>query len=143
MWEGVPKSGSPISRWMISRPWASSALAFASIEKAVSVPKRSIRLASFTPILLYSGPIHRAPDAIRSTRCGRLRPPLHHTPRYGPTGEACQEGGRMRGVWTAKREQDGGLHRLYGEVTGTSCFTVPLHRRSQLSGALLRADIRQ
>src|ERR671932_2522574 len=84
---------------MISRPWASSALAFASIEKAVSVPKRSIRLASFTPILLYSGPIHRAPDAIRSTRCGRLRPPLHHTPWYGPTG--------VPGRWQDARSMDG------------------------------------
>src|SRR5215218_1994962 len=66
MWEGVSKSGSPISRWMISRPCAASALAFASVEKAVSVPRRSIRLASFTPVLLCSGRLRR--------------PPLHHTP---------------------------------------------------------------
>src|SRR5687767_7251236 len=45
---GVSKSGSPISRWMISCPLASSALAFASTEKAVSVPSRSIRLATST-----------------------------------------------------------------------------------------------
>src|SRR5215212_141638 len=54
MWEGVSKSGSPISRWMISRPVASSALALARTENAVSVPSRSIRSASFIPAHLLS-----------------------------------------------------------------------------------------
>src|SRR5918911_5178989 len=64
MWEGGSKSGSPISRGVISRPRASSALAFARTEKAVSVPKRSIRLASLTPILLCSIPPYHTPHYI-------------------------------------------------------------------------------
>src|SRR4028118_2076799 len=48
MWSAVSKSGSPISRWMMSRPCASSAFAFARTENAVSVPRRPIRPASFT-----------------------------------------------------------------------------------------------
>ena len=48
---GVSKSGSPISRWMTSRPVASSARARAAASKAVSVPIRSMRLASFTVAL--------------------------------------------------------------------------------------------
>ncbi len=43
---GVSKSGSPICRWMILRPWASSALARASTSKAVSVPRRPMLSAS-------------------------------------------------------------------------------------------------
>src|SRR5215210_684369 len=41
---------------MISHPSASRAFAFARTEKAVSVPRRSIRLASFTPSSARSSP---------------------------------------------------------------------------------------
>src|SRR5919201_1393811 len=44
---GVGKSGSPISRWTMLRPWASSLRALASTSKAVSVPISSIRWANF------------------------------------------------------------------------------------------------
>src|SRR5438309_6779040 len=43
---GVSKSGSPISRWMMFRPCASSARALARVSKAVSVPRRAMRLAN-------------------------------------------------------------------------------------------------
>src|SRR5919201_213085 len=45
MWRGVAKSGSPISRWMTSRPSRSSCFACARTLNAVSVPRRS-RLAA-------------------------------------------------------------------------------------------------
>src|SRR2546429_6919476 len=45
MLPGVSKSGSPISRGTMSRPFASSARAFTSTSKAVSVPRRAMRLA--------------------------------------------------------------------------------------------------
>ena len=41
MWSGVSKSGSPISRWTISRPCRSSSRARARTLNAVSVPRRS------------------------------------------------------------------------------------------------------
>src|SRR5437588_6098818 len=44
---GVGKSGSPIARCTMLRPWASSLRAFASNSKAVSVPISSIRRANF------------------------------------------------------------------------------------------------
>src|SRR5215472_7045075 len=44
---GVSKSGSPISRWTISRPCRSRALARASTSKADSVPSRDMRSAKF------------------------------------------------------------------------------------------------
>src|SRR5207302_3021137 len=44
---GVGKSGSPISRWMMLRPCASSLRALASTSNAVSVPISSIRRANF------------------------------------------------------------------------------------------------
>src|SRR5580704_15196842 len=44
---GVAKSGSPISRWMMSRPSASRARARTSTLKAPSTPSRSMREASF------------------------------------------------------------------------------------------------
>src|SRR2546421_5485219 len=47
---GVGKSGSPISRCTMVRPWASSFRAFASTSKAVSVPISSIRRANFMPL---------------------------------------------------------------------------------------------
>src|SRR6266853_6408430 len=47
---GVSKSGSPISRWIMLLPWASSARALASVSNAVSVPRRAIRLASRSPV---------------------------------------------------------------------------------------------
>src|SRR5262245_19798907 len=46
MWAGVSKSGSPISRWMISRPARSRARARASTSKADSVPSLDIRVAT-------------------------------------------------------------------------------------------------
>src|SRR5262245_7620996 len=45
MCAGVSKSGSPISRWTISRPWRSRALARASTSNADSVPSRDMRCA--------------------------------------------------------------------------------------------------
>src|SRR5207237_181983 len=50
MFGGVGKSGSPISRWTISRPWASSLRALASTSKAVSVPISPMRCANFMPL---------------------------------------------------------------------------------------------
>src|SRR5712691_926844 len=47
MFGGVGKSGSPISRWTMLRPWASSLRALASTSKAVSVPTSSISLENF------------------------------------------------------------------------------------------------
>src|SRR6266852_764392 len=47
IWAGVSKSGSPISRWSISLPCRSSALARASTSKADSVPSRDMRSATF------------------------------------------------------------------------------------------------
>src|SRR5579859_4521881 len=44
-WAGVSKSGSPISRWITSRPSRSSSFARARTLKALSVPSRS-RLAA-------------------------------------------------------------------------------------------------
>src|SRR3954447_12977597 len=46
MCRGVVKSGSPISRWMIRLPCASSSRARASTSKAVSVPSRASDAAS-------------------------------------------------------------------------------------------------
>ncbi len=53
MWAGVSKSGSPISRWMISLPCRSRAFARARTSNADSVPSRDIRSAKFmvAPIL--------------------------------------------------------------------------------------------
>src|ERR1700731_4262828 len=47
MFGGVGKSGSPISRCTMFRPWASSLRALASTSKAVSVPISLIRRANF------------------------------------------------------------------------------------------------
>src|SRR3954470_22814116 len=41
MWSGVRKSGWPMPRLMMSRPWAASAVARASTAKAFSSPMRS------------------------------------------------------------------------------------------------------
>src|SRR5882757_4555771 len=54
---GVSKSGSPISKWMMLLPWASSARALASVSKAVSVPRRAIRLASRNSVGVVTGVI--------------------------------------------------------------------------------------
>src|SRR6185437_6891522 len=43
---GVEKSGSPISRWMMSLPWRSNARARLSTSNAVSVPSRDMRFAN-------------------------------------------------------------------------------------------------
>src|SRR5215212_5296825 len=94
MWDGVSKSGSPISRWMISRPCASSALAFARTEKAVSVPRRSMRFANSTLLeLLQPGWIHRShyithPDALSATqgRVGTRQNMMRHE-KDGPPKE--------------------------------------------------------
>src|SRR6185312_683421 len=51
MCSGVPKSGSPISRWITRRPDASSAFARASTSKAVSVPSRPMLSASFSAMV--------------------------------------------------------------------------------------------
>src|ERR1041385_2368603 len=54
---GVSKSGSPISRWIMLLPWASSARALARVSKAVSVPRRAIRLASRNSVGVVTGVI--------------------------------------------------------------------------------------
>src|SRR5439155_11440186 len=51
MCAGVSKSGSPISRWTISRPARSSALARASTSNADSVPSLAIRAATLMACL--------------------------------------------------------------------------------------------
>ena len=55
MWAGVSKSGSPISRWTISRPCRSSARARASTSNADSVPSRPIRVRDVHGRLLLRG----------------------------------------------------------------------------------------
>src|SRR5207237_4642328 len=50
MLSGVAKSGSPISRWTMSRPWASRRRALARTSKAPSVPMWSIRSANLIGI---------------------------------------------------------------------------------------------
>src|SRR5262245_32374926 len=49
---GVWKSGSPISRWMMERPCASSALARCRTSKAPSTKRRSMRSASWIMLFL-------------------------------------------------------------------------------------------
>src|SRR4051795_2632581 len=56
MCAGVSKSGSPISRWMTSRPARSIARALASTENAVSVPSRATPAAS-SPVCASVAPI--------------------------------------------------------------------------------------
>src|SRR5690242_4859954 len=51
MCAGVPKSGSPISRWITRRPDASSAFARASTSNAVSVPSRPMLSASLSAMV--------------------------------------------------------------------------------------------
>src|SRR5436190_5228006 len=53
---GVPKSGSPISRWMTRRPEASSAFARASTSNAVSVPSRPMLSASRSAMIASVSP---------------------------------------------------------------------------------------
>src|SRR3954451_10973360 len=56
MWSGVRKSGWPMPRLMMSRPWAASALARASTAKAFSSPIRSNAAMVFsirTPYQFY------------------------------------------------------------------------------------------
>src|SRR5881398_2152119 len=50
MFGGVGKSGSPISRWTMLRPCASSLRALARTSNAVSVPISSMRRANFMPL---------------------------------------------------------------------------------------------
>ena len=59
---GVSKSGSPISRWTMCRPCASSARARAAASKAVSVPMPTMRCASFMPGIV---PAPEPPLALR------------------------------------------------------------------------------
>src|SRR5437764_14389381 len=54
MCSGVPKSGSPISRWITRRPEASSAFARASTSNAVSVPSRPMLSASLSAMVAPS-----------------------------------------------------------------------------------------
>src|SRR3954471_21707981 len=56
MCPGVPKSGSPISRWMTRRPDASSAFARASTSNAVSVPSRPMLSASRSAMIASVSP---------------------------------------------------------------------------------------
>src|ERR671936_21444 len=65
MLSGVAKSGSPISRWTISRPSASRRLARAKTSKAPSVPRRDIRSANLTGMLLVHAAEHAAVDRDR------------------------------------------------------------------------------
>src|SRR5436305_1173819 len=51
MCSGVPKSGSPISRWITRRPDASSAFARARTSNAVSVPSRPMLSASLSAMV--------------------------------------------------------------------------------------------
>src|ERR1700691_3646680 len=62
---GVGKSGSPISRWITSFPWASKARARTSTSTADSVPIRDILSASFIIVqsLLFSKKRNTVPGA--------------------------------------------------------------------------------
>ena len=76
MWLGVLKSGSPISRWTIERPVASSARARTSTSKAVSWPIWFIRSAgaiAIAPILSsqFQGTVEPAPGVLPGE--GRVR----------------------------------------------------------------------
>src|SRR5437588_322305 len=87
-WRGVSKSGSPISRWMTSRPRASSARAFTSTSKADSVPIRSIRLAIFMLSCLQ-----RQPSCLRHGQAQLLVYfPQHVRPRFAEPDVAGRRG---------------------------------------------------
>ena len=76
MWPGVAKSGSPISRWTIRRPCASSARARASTSNAVSVPSLSRLAASIEAGYTSTGMAVRATPPFRADHVGSLlRPP--------------------------------------------------------------------
>src|SRR5262245_1566221 len=68
MWDGVSKSGSPISRWTMLRPWASSVRARTRTSKAVSVPRRAILCDSLIGGMPPGSPYHRARPACRRKR---------------------------------------------------------------------------
>src|SRR3989442_10326782 len=82
MFGGVGKSGSPISRWTMLRPWASSLRALASTSKAVSVPISPMRRANFMPLSSHAegaevAPVGHPADAhILNPRQARTMPKL-------------------------------------------------------------------
>src|SRR5581483_584433 len=86
MWRGVSKSGSPISRWITSRPWRSSSFARASTLNAVSVPSRArlsaSRVARSTAIAFLLRRRGRALERLRQqggdVRHPQRRPRLTH-----------------------------------------------------------------
>src|SRR5437667_7638431 len=76
MWAGVSKSGSPISRWTMLLPCRSRARARASTSKAVSVPSRPIRSATW----IMTGPFRASEDAIPLVGRERRRAATHRVP---------------------------------------------------------------
>src|SRR5207248_11068329 len=93
MFFGVSKSGSPISRWTTSTPFASSCRARARTSNAVSVPRRLIADASLIAI------------GWRSLRYGNLA---------RPADRAVLEAGRghgLRVVEVAAVDEDRAAHR--------------------------------
>src|SRR6266851_3780035 len=79
MLSGVAKSGSPISRWTMRLPSASSLRARASVSNAPSVPRRDMRSANRTAVLIrlesYWAPPHSWGGGGRSPpegNCGLL-----------------------------------------------------------------------
>src|SRR6266404_3378218 len=84
---GVSKSGSPISRWITLLPWASSARALARVSKAVSVPRRAIRLASRSSVAVVTVLINLCPKfglLVDSLFLALRSQHVRHGVRYSP-----------------------------------------------------------
>src|SRR5688500_3916002 len=109
MCAGVSKSGSPISRWTTSRPFASSARARTSTSNAVSVPSRAILWESRMVGLGAEGTTSR-----RSYR-GSPGPPraAHEVGQHGDETRRVVERGR---ALEAEAQRARGLFRLDVDV---------------------------
>src|SRR5439155_4325757 len=83
MWAGVSKSGSPISRWTISRPARSRARVRASTSKADSVPSLAMRPATLITCLSQATHVGR----VLTLRC-RARPIIATLHRSAPASSS-------------------------------------------------------
>src|SRR5438045_7039655 len=108
MWEGVSKSGSPISRWMTLRPSASSARARARTSKADSVPRRDRRAARRTPAPT-TGTLRRA------ARPWQFAPPRGSTGCDGLAPDARGKNLRPHRHVRGEGQRDDVVHRRPGE----------------------------
>src|ERR671917_71408 len=130
MWSAVSKSGSPISRWIMSFPRASSALAFARTENAVSVPRRPMRPASFTrPSLAVPvfPALHHGADAVSSGRSWRPGRGLGRTVFEGSSLVAERNGGLRFDLGAF--DLDGTLLRRDLEITDRTLTAIQGLRR--------------